>query len=151
MSDASSSSPAFVLPVRVYWEDTDAGGVVYYANYLKFCERARTEWLRSVGVHQQELAAREGLQFVVGQVQVRYVAPARLDDALDVGVTLVQAGGASLELLQDVRRRPSERLDPFSELPLLASMQVRIACVRVRDMRPTRMPASVLRQLHDNR
>lgn len=151
MADAILPHPAFVLPVRVYWEDTDAGGVVYYANYLKFCERARTEWLRGLGVHQQELAAREGLQFVVGHVQVRYVAPARLDDALDVGVALVQAGGASLELLQDVRRRPHGCDDPFSELPLLASMQVRVACVRASDMRPTRMPASVLRQLRDDR
>jgi tol-pal system-associated acyl-CoA thioesterase len=80
--------PAFVWPVRVYWEDTDAGGVVYYANYLKFCERARTEWLRALGLGQQAMAERDGLLFVVSSAQVRYRAPARLDDQLMVSVAV---------------------------------------------------------------
>ena len=151
MADATLLIPAFVFPVRVYWEDTDAGGVVYYANYLKFCERARSEWLRSLGVHQQELAEREGVQFVVSEAQIRYVAPARLDDALDVGVTCLKAGGVSIELQQDVRRRAQGCDDAFGNLPLLARMRVRIACVGVRDMRPTRMPDSVLRCLCNER
>ena len=83
-SDAQASQQPFTLPVRVYYEDTDAGGVVYYANYLNFCERARTEWLRTLGVSQQALIDEQGLGFVVRSVQADYLAPARLDDSLIV-------------------------------------------------------------------
>ena len=75
-------SAAFSVPVRVYWEDTDAGGIVFYANYLKFFERARTEWLRAAGVEQQRLRDETGLMFVVAETRLRYLAPARLDDLL---------------------------------------------------------------------
>ena len=136
----SSSAPVFLWPVRVYWEDTDAGGVVYYANYLKFCERARSEWLRSLGLDQQAMAAHEQVLFVVSSAQVRYAAPARLDDLLEVSVAITQAGGASLDLLQEVRRRGAAG-DPS---PLLASAQVRVACVQAGSFRPVRLPATVL-------
>ena len=85
---------AFQFPVRVYWEDTDAGGIVFYANYLKFFERARTEWLRAAGVEQQALRDSTGLMFVVAGTQLRYLAPARLDDHLEVRTDLARIGGA---------------------------------------------------------
>ena len=97
MSDAQ-----FVWPVRVYWEDTDAGGVVYYANYLKFMERARSEWLRSLGVEQTVLAEQDGLVFVVRQVAVDYLKPARFDDALAVVCALAELNKASLTMSQRI-------------------------------------------------
>lgn len=128
----------FVLPLRVYWEDTDAGGVVYYANYLKFCERARTEWLRSLGIDQQRLADTERLMFVVSSAQVRYLSPARLDDALLVGVDFGARGAASLEFVQQIRRDDAERT-------LLAEARVLVACVQAGSFRPQRMPELIRR------
>jgi tol-pal system-associated acyl-CoA thioesterase len=128
----------FVLPLRVYWEDTDAGGVVYYANYLKFCERARTEWLRALGIDQQRLADSERLMFVVSNAQVRYLSPARLDDALLVGVDFGARGAASLEFVQQIRRDDAERT-------LLAEARVLVACVQAGSFRPQRMPERIRR------
>ena len=90
----------FGFSVRVYWEDTDAGGIVFYANYLKFFERARTEWLRSVGIRQQQLLESTGAMFVVAQTNVRYLRPARLDDELIVTANVIETGRASLTVLQ---------------------------------------------------
>ncbi|MBW4048517.1 MAG: tol-pal system-associated acyl-CoA thioesterase [Proteobacteria bacterium] len=148
--DAFTPAAPFTWPVRVYWEDTDAGGVVYYANYLKFCERARTEWLRSLGFDQQAMAERDGLLFVVSSAQMRFAAPARLDDQLTVSVCVVHAGGASLELSQEVRRcvqvRDAQLSGPTAGPPtLLASVQVRVACVRRDSLKPMRLPSAVLR------
>ena len=92
----------FSWPIRVYWEDTDAGGIVFYANYLKFFERARTEWLRSLGIGQQQLKASTGGMFVVAQTSVRYLRPARLDDELMVTASLQQSGRASMTIEQQV-------------------------------------------------
>uniref|UniRef100_E6PLJ3 Putative Pol-Pal system-associated acyl-CoA thioesterase n=1 Tax=mine drainage metagenome TaxID=410659 RepID=E6PLJ3_9ZZZZ len=145
---APATAPAFIWPVRIYWEDTDAGGVVYYANYLKFCERARTEWLRSLGLDQQRLAERDALLFVVSSAQVRYLAPARLDDQLTVSVTVVEVGGASLELLQEVRRcAPASDTSNAAATTLLASVQVRVACVQASSFKPRRLPAAVLQAI----
>ncbi len=105
--------------MRVYWEDTDAGGVVFYANYLKFFERARTEWLRELGFSQHEMATRLGVMFVVADTAVRYLRPARLDDLLHVSVQVAQAGKASLLIEQQARRGRD----------LLASGTIRIGCV----------------------
>ncbi len=105
--------------MRVYWEDTDAGGVVFYANYLKFFERARTEWLRELGFSQHEMAARLGVMFVVADTAVRYLRPARLDDLLHVSVRVAQAGKASMLIEQQARRGGD----------LLASGSIRIGCV----------------------
>ncbi len=138
--DSRDSFASFVLPLRVYWEDTDAGGVVYYANYLKFCERARTEWLRGLGIDQQHLADTQGLVFVVRTAQVRYVSPARLDDALLVGVDIAERGGASLEFVQQVRRDDAA-------LSLLAEARVVVACVQAGSFRPRRLPATITRAL----
>lgn len=102
---AASSAP-FCWPVRVYWEDTDAGGVVYYANYLKFFERARTEWLRSMGLEQHALRASSGGVFVVSEAAIKYHRSARLDDALTITVRLQQAGKASVVFVQQAWREP---------------------------------------------
>jgi acyl-CoA thioester hydrolase len=125
------------LPVRVYWEDTDAGGVVYYANYLKFMERARTEWLRALGVHQEALRAQEGVQFVVAGMQVRYLAPAKLDDLLTVTVSVAEQGKASMLLEQQVWRGDT----------LLAQGQVRVGCVDALTLTAKRLPVGVLNAL----
>ena len=127
----------FSLPVRVYWEDTDAGGVVYYANYLKFFERARTEWLHSMGVEQSVLQRDGDCLFVVAEVQVRYLASARLDDVLTVTVQVLEQGRASLLLEQEAWRWDT----------LLSTAQVRIGCVSASSMKPRRIPAGLLQGL----
>ena len=130
----ASAAPAVRHPVRVYWEDTDAGGVVFYANYLKFFERARTEWLRALGVEQSDLRQRTGAIFVVSDTRVRYVRPARLDDALDVTVDLTSRGRASLALSQQALRGDE----------LVAEGEIRIGCVDAATLRPCRLPDLLL-------
>jgi acyl-CoA thioester hydrolase len=132
-----SVKPVFQWPVRVYWEDTDAGGIVFYANYLKFFERARTEWLRALGVHQSGLKASAGGMFVVGETTIRYLAPARLDDELLVTASLEAAGRASLIIAQQARRGTT----------LLAEGTIRIGWVDDRTLRPGRIPAVILEVL----
>ncbi len=128
---------AFTFPVRVYWEDTDAGGVVFYANYLKFFERARTEWLRAAGVEQQRLRDDTGAMFVVAEVQTRYLAPARLDDLLHVTVRVEEQGAASMVIVQEA----------FRGDVLLAEGRIRIGCVHAESLRPCRIPAKVVNAL----
>jgi acyl-CoA thioester hydrolase len=125
---------AFAWTVRVYYEDTDAGGVVYYANYLKFFERCRTEWLRALGVDQAQLARDDGLQFVVSELHCRYLRPARPDDELRVEARLAAAARCSLRFDQRALRGAE----------LLAQAQVTIACVDARNGRPQRLPDSIL-------
>jgi acyl-CoA thioester hydrolase len=116
--------------VRVYYEDTDAGGVVYYANYLKFMERARTEWLRALGFEQTALAEDHGIVFVVRSMMIDYLKPARFGDKVQVSVELARVGAGQIDLVQQVRRGDE----------LLATAAVKIACVGLRTMRPTRIP-----------
>ncbi|MBP6902619.1 MAG: tol-pal system-associated acyl-CoA thioesterase [Burkholderiaceae bacterium] len=123
----------FRHPVRVYWEDTDAGGVVFYANYLKFFERARTEWLRAAGIAQQALREDTGAIFVVSDTTLRYLAPARLDDALSVTVQPTEASRASLALAQQAWRGDQ----------LLCEGTIRIACVDAGTFRPRRLPLAI--------
>ncbi|MEM7704636.1 MAG: tol-pal system-associated acyl-CoA thioesterase [Pseudomonadota bacterium] len=123
----------FVWRVRVYWEDTDAGGVVYYANYLKFMERARTEWLRSRGLIQSRLEAEQGVVMVMRDISARYVTPARLDDELAVTVTLEKTGGASFEVSQQIWRMPDSTL--------LVEGRGSAACLNASNWRPCRFPA----------
>lgn len=123
----------FELPVRVYWEDTDAGGIVFYANYLKYFERARTEWLRAAGVGQQQLREDTGLIFVVADTQLRYLSPARLDDLLTITVDPEPAGRASLVVRQRALRGGT----------LLCEGQIRIGCVRADNLKPQRLPEVV--------
>ena len=116
----------FVLPVRVYWEDTDAGGVVYHAQYLAFMERARSEWMRGLGLGQDLLRSRDDLVFAVRAMTTDFRAPARLDDQLQVSVRLLECRGASLVLAQRVERDGA----------LLVEASVRIAALRASSFRP---------------
>ncbi|MGQ3051767.1 MAG: tol-pal system-associated acyl-CoA thioesterase [Roseateles sp.] len=125
---------SFQFAVRVYWEDTDAGGIVFYANYLKFFERARTEWLRAAGVEQHQLREDTGLVFVVAATNMRYLSPARLDDLLSITVEPEPAGRASLVVRQRALRGDT----------LLAEGEIRIGCVRASDLKPQRLPDSVV-------
>jgi acyl-CoA thioester hydrolase len=120
--------------VRIYWEDTDAGGIVFYANYMKFFERARTEWLRSLGVSQGALKEGGGGMFVVSETSVRYLAPARLDDELLVTAQLEAAGRASLIIAQQARRGDT----------LLCEGTIRIGWVDAQALRPGRIPPAIL-------
>ena len=142
MQDAS---PIFRYPVRIYWEDTDAGGIVFYANYLKFFERARTEWLRSAGVGQQQLRELTGGMFVVSDAQLRYHRPARLDDELIVTAQLQESGRASLTIGQQALLKPEQMTD--SRPVLLCEGTIRIGWVDATTMRPARMPGFLLEQL----
>ena len=135
---------AFEFPIRVYWEDTDAGGIVFYANYLKFFERARTEWLRSLGVQQQALREASGGMFVVAETRVRYLRPARLDDLLVVNASLQETGRASLTIAQQVYLQPA---DPGEKRVLLAEGTILIGWVEASTLRPARIPADILEVL----
>ena len=128
----------FRWPIRVYYEDTDSGGVVYYANYLKFMERARTEWLRSLGCDQQRLREQQGLVFVVRAVNIDYHRPARLDDALQVSVDIVKLRPASLLFKQQVSKDTEV---------LLCSAEVRVACVDSHTLRPSALPAELMMEI----
>ena len=132
----------FALPIRIYWEDTDAGGIVFYANYLKFFERARTEWLRSLGLEQQKLREQTGGMFVVTQAQVDYHRPARLDDQLLVTARLEASGRASMTIRQQAF------LQSTTDAPqLLSEASIRIGWVDGATLRPMRIPLSLLDQL----
>ena len=131
-------SAAFEWPVRVYWEDTDAGGIVFYANYLKFFERARTEWLRSLGIEQGALRERTGGMFVVSQTSLRYLHPARLDDELCVTAELVKAGRSSLWIEQQARRKVCATI--------LCGASIRIGWVDAQ-FKPARIAPCVLQRL----
>lgn len=132
-----SEFPVFTWPVRVYWEDTDAGGVVYYANYLKFLERARTEWLSALGLEQDRLAREEGVVFVVRRVEVDYLRPARFNDRLTVVSRLSALNRASLEMTQQILREAA------GEKVVLLEAAVKVACVAHADFRPAKIPAIV--------
>jgi acyl-CoA thioester hydrolase len=123
----------FTWTVRVYYEDTDAGGIVFYANYLKFFERARTEWLRAAGVDQQALIEREGAAFVVKHASIDYHAPARLDDELTLTLRIEKLGRASVQFAQQAWK---------GEL-LLVEAQVKVGCVDIATVRPRSLPGDV--------
>jgi acyl-CoA thioester hydrolase len=127
----------FEHPIRVYWEDTDAGGIVFYANYLKFFERARTEWLRALGVGQHALRETTGGMFVVSETCVKYHRPAKLDDQLRVTATLAEGGRASLVIAQQAWLNDT----------LLCEGTIRIGWVDAASMKPARIPSSVLERL----
>jgi acyl-CoA thioester hydrolase len=131
---------SFELPIRVYWEDTDAGGIVFYANYLKFFERARTEWLRSLGIEQSRLRETAGGMFVVSETSVRYLQPARLDDELIVTAELQEAGRASLIIAQRARLGRGGSL--------AAEGTIRIGWVDAAGLKPGRIPPVILQALY---
>jgi acyl-CoA thioester hydrolase len=168
-----TSQQPFVWPVRVYWEDTDAGGIVFYANYLKFMERARTEWLRALGVSQSALrettASQAGGMFVVTDTQLQYKLPAQLDDQLLVTAQIIEKSRITLTIRQEIRReiRPESKqnmltqlsnieqsgsamLLPTAELnalPLVCHGQIRIAWVSSDALKPTKIPQHVMEVL----
>lgn len=121
------------LSMRVYYEDTDAAGIVYYANYLKFAERARTEMLRFADINQSDIRRDYDLVFAVRSCSVEYLKPAMLDDCIEVRSRVVTLGGASVDILQEVWREDG----------CLAKLNVRIACLRVDSQRPARIPKTV--------
>ena len=130
---------AYAHRIRVYWEDTDAGGIVFYANYLKFFERARTEWLRSLGIGQRRLREETGGIFVVSETAVRYLRAARLDDELLVTAELQDAGRASMTIVQRALQQPDGAL--------LAEGTIRIGWVDAASLRPARIPDLILEAL----
>jgi acyl-CoA thioester hydrolase len=132
---AIQATVPFTWPVRVYWEDTDAGGVVYHASYLRFLERARTEWLRALGVDQGALKEASGLAFLVREMQLDFLRAALLDDELQVTVAVQERRAASILFAQTIHRADGT--------PLLRA-QVRVACVDVRRMQPVRIPAGMM-------
>ena len=131
-------STYFSFALRVYYEDTDSGGVVYYANYLKFMERARTEWLRSFGFEQDELSRRDGILFVVRSARVEYLRPARFNDSLEVGVILDRHGPASLVFQQAVRRGDE----------VLCTGEIKIACLDTAGFSPVPMPEHIISRIN---
>jgi acyl-CoA thioester hydrolase len=129
------SRDSFSFPIRVYWEDTDGGGVVYHASYLRFLERARTEWLRTLGIGQRELRERDDVVFAIRSVTMEFLAPARLDDEIDATVRLSELGRASLGFAQTLRR--------CGDGVLLVEAQVRAACLTASTFRPRALPAGL--------
>jgi acyl-CoA thioester hydrolase len=126
-------APRFRWPIQIYWEDTDAGGVVYHSNYLKFFERARSEWLRHQGVVQTELAKLHNVVFVLRGVGMQYLKPARMDDACEVWLAPDSLGRASLGVLQVLKRQDE----------VLCRAHVELACVRADSFTPARIPAAL--------
>jgi acyl-CoA thioester hydrolase len=133
MSAEEADRVVFRWPLRVYWEDTDGAGIVYYANYLRYLERARTEWLRAAGCEQRSLAQSEGVVFVVRSLAAQFLRPARLDDALDVAIERLREGPGFIEMAQSIARG-NERL---------FEADVKLACVRIDSFHPVRIPRSV--------
>lgn len=136
MSEAPARPARFTWPVRVYYEDTDSGGVVYYANYLRFLERTRTEWLRAAGFEQPQLLRDFGVIFVVRSLTIEYLRPARFNDLLTVTAAPVHIGRSTLDIEQTVEREE-----------LLVTARVRIACVEGASFRPVRIPEPVRNRL----
>lgn len=136
---------AFEFPIRVYWEDTDAGGIVFYANYLKYFERGRTEWLRALGISQQVLRERTGGMFVVSETSLKYHRPARLDDALTVTASLKESGRASLLIEQKVMKATAA--GAVTNADVLCEGMIRIGWVDAASMKPARIPQTVLEVL----
>jgi acyl-CoA thioester hydrolase len=134
---ANDMPAVFSWTVRVYYEDTDAGGIVYYANYLKFFERARTEWLRSRDLHQQRLIVTHGAMFVVKRASIDYHAPAKLDDEITLTLSIEKLGKVSVEFLQQAWRGPV----------LLATGHVKVGCVDCTSVRPLPIPAAVAERM----
>ncbi|HEX2530446.1 MAG TPA: tol-pal system-associated acyl-CoA thioesterase [Burkholderiaceae bacterium] len=135
------TSSDFNWTIRVYYEDTDTGGVVYYANYLKFFERTRTEWLRTAGIGQQALAESHGIMFVVKSTAVDYHAPAKLDDELKLTATVEKLGRASVQFLQEAWRSTADGCQ------LLATGRIKVGCVDTVSFRPTAIPDVILTKI----
>ncbi len=141
MTGAMHPERTFSWPVRVYWEDTDAGGIVFYANYLKFFERARTEWLRSLGIEQRVLRETTGGMFVVSDTRIRYHQPARLDDELSVTARPLETGRASMTIQQQAL------LKTQAGNVLLCEGTIRVGWINATSYKPARIPQTILETL----
>ena len=144
---------AFEFPIRIYWEDTDAGGIVFYANYLKYFERARTEWLRGLGIGQWALREHAGGMFVVADAALKYLRPARLDDELLVTAQLQTIGRTALVVSQQAwlkppATQPGNSAQASSQNTLLCEGTVRIGWVDADSMKPARIPSTLLEKLN---
>ncbi len=147
----------FIWPVRIYYEDTDSGAVVYYANYLKFMERARTEWLRRLGFEQDALMQRYGVVFAVQSAQLEFLRPGRFNELLYVSAVNTRRGGASLTFDQHVVRAPGEaqartflasrRAREDDRTEILCSGVIKVACLKTDGMRPCRIPEQMMTEL----
>jgi acyl-CoA thioester hydrolase len=137
-SPVTGHSSPFSFPIRVYWEDTDAGGIVYYANYLKFMERARSEWLRAIGIEQGPLKDEHNAMFVVVSVEAHFKRPARYGELLEVGCVIDQTTRASLTFRQQILR----------DGELLIDGKVRVACLDATTFRPQPVPDTVIEKMH---
>ena len=138
MPPVNETAPGpFILPLRVYYEDTDTAGIVYYANYLRYLERGRTEWLRALGVEQLRLAEETGIVFAVRSLNIEYLKPARLDDQLAVLTELTLAGRAQVTLKQWIERGGET----------LVEATVRVACLDAKKMKPAALPADLRRKM----
>lgn len=133
------NTTSFHFPVRIYYEDTDSGGVVYYANYLKYMERARTEWLRSLGFEQDRMIEDDGVIFAVRSVAVDYNSPARFNDKLEVVTSPQKVGRASLSLRQEIYRSGEERL--------LCGGTVKIASLNSETFKPVSLPEKLYKKI----
>jgi acyl-CoA thioester hydrolase len=131
----------FIFPARVYYEDTDAGGVVYHANYLRFMERARTEWLRALGFEQDQLVQTLGIIFVVGHIDISYRKPARFNDELFINTSIHKLGKASIEFHQNITRTAKDQ-----QRELLTTASVKVICVNMATFRSASIP-TVIREL----
>lgn len=127
----------FSFPVRIYYEDTDAGGIVYYANYLKFAERARTEYLRLIGKNQDEMLKQQGLGFVVRSCTINYKTPAKLDDTLNVTCNIIELKGASLKMAQKIYRQDT----------VICELEISLVFLNIKTMRPTKIPTEIISAL----
>ena len=123
----------FSFPIRIYYEDTDAGGIVYYANYLKYAERARTEFLRHLGINQQEMLKNQECGFVVRNCNISYKSPARLDDALNITCKVTELKGASLKMEQKLYR----------ENTIICEIEITLVFLSLATMRPSKIPAEI--------
>ncbi len=139
-----TSHQTFILPVRVYYEDTDAGGVVYHSNYINFFERARTEWLRQLGYELDELAKTEQLIFVVKALSCEYLRPAKFNDELFVSAEIIQLGKTSIQFEQKVMRASK---GAETECEILAKGQVTVVSVHATKFKPTRLPEQVMESI----
>ncbi len=123
----------FSFPIRIYYEDTDAGGIVYYANYLKYAERTRTEFLRHLGLNQQEMLKKQGIGFVVHNCSVHYKTPAMLDDTLNMTCKITELKGASLKMEQKLYRQDT----------LICNLEITLVFLNLNNMRPIKIPPEI--------
>lgn len=124
----------FSFPIRIYYEDTDAGGIVYYANYLKYAERARTEYLRHLGLNQDTLLKEQGVGFVVRDCHISYKSPAKLDDALNITCKITELKGVSLKMEQKLYRGDA----------ILCEIEITLVFLSLPNMRPTKIPSEII-------